>query len=97
MLRFLPVAAVALLPSLASAQTVVSDPALQAAAAQQLAVSKEVLAVAKQQLTTLNIIEALLQAQATRPTADAALAYAARQTEQQAADRAQAATAEAQK
>ncbi|WP_457832650.1 hypothetical protein, partial [Staphylococcus aureus] len=77
--------------------TIVSDPALEADAAQQLALSREALAVAKQQLATLNTIQALLQTHATRAAADEALAYAARQTQQQAADRAQAATAEAQK
>lgn len=97
MLRLLTVAAMALLPSLASAQTIVSDPILEADAAQQLAMSREALAVAKQQLATLNVIQALLQAQATRPTADAALGYAARQSAQQAADRSQKLTAEAQK
>ncbi len=91
--RFLALAAVALIPGLASAQTVVTDPNLEATAAQQLAAAKDALVVAKQQLATLNTIQALLQAQLSRPTFSAALAYAARQGEAQATERAQIAAA----
>ncbi len=68
-------AVVVLLPALASAQTVVTDPQLQATAQQILATQQQALAVAKQQLVVLDTIEALLQAQATRTTAAQALAY----------------------
>ena len=72
---FLLAAAAALMPAFASAQTVVTDPQLQATTQQILIVEQEHLAVAKQQLTVLDTIEALLQAQATRPIAAQALTY----------------------
>ena len=60
-------AAAVLVPALASAQTVVTDPQLQATTQQILTVEQQQLAVAKQQLVVLDTIEALLQAQATPP------------------------------
>ena len=64
-------------PQLASAQTVVSDPAL-------LSIAKQQLTVQQQQLAVLNQIEALQQAKATGPVAAAALAYAQQQGQKQA-------------
>ena len=76
------------MPSLASAQTVVSDPILEATAKQQLAVAQQQTVIARQQLAVLDAIQALLQAQTTKTTADAALAYAVRQLDGQDASRA---------
>ena len=72
-----PGIALALTPQLASAQTVVSDPAL-------LAVAKQQLTVQQQQLVVLNQIEAMEQSKTTGPVAAAALAYAQQQDQKQA-------------
>ena len=80
-------AGIALAPQLASAQTVVSDPAL-------LSIAKQQLTVQQQQLVVLNEIEALEQSKATGPVAAAALAYAQQQAQVEQAQQ-QAQTAEA--
>ena len=82
-------AAAVLVPALASAQTVVTDPQLQATTQQILTVEQQQLAVAKQQLVVLDTIEALLQAQATRTTATEALAYGNSIAQAQEAERTQ--------
>lgn len=76
------------IPCVASAQTVVSDPILEATARQQLAVAQQQATIARQQLAVLNAIQALLQSQTSKPAADEALAYAARQLAAQDAARA---------
>ena len=67
-----------LLPQLAFAQTVVVDPQLLAIARQSQLVQQQTLAV-------LDKIEAIEQSLLTLPQADAALTYAARQSEAHAA------------
>ena len=69
--------ALALAPQIASAQTVVSDPAL-------LSIAKQQLTVQQQQLVVLNEIEAIEQSKTTGPVAAAALAYAQQQGQKQA-------------
>ena len=68
-----------LLPQLAFAQTVTTDPQLLAVARQSLLVQRRPLAI-------LDKIEAIEQSLLTRPQADAALTFAARQSEAHAAD-----------
>ena len=70
-------AGIALAPQLASAQTVMSDPAL-------LSIAKQQLTVQQQQLVVLNEIEAIEQSKTTGPVAAAALAYAQQQGQKQA-------------
>jgi hypothetical protein len=73
-ITFVLPAALMLLPGLASAQSVVSDP-------QEHAISLQSAAVENQQLAVLNRIQALLQVLVSRPQALAALTYAQQQTE----------------
>ena len=78
MTRIITIAAAALLlPQLAFAQTVVVDPQLLAIARQSLQ---------QRPLAVLDKIEAIEQSLLTRPQADAALTFAARQSEAHAAD-----------
>lgn len=79
-----------LLPHLASAQTVVTDPQMEATARSQLSVASQQLNVLQQQLVVLNNIQAMEQLRVTVPIAKAALAYSGQQTEAQTQARAQA-------